>query len=150
MSIEQLLFLLLLVAMPLLERLIRAMRARRSDSSDDLSTGNGGALSHPRAPASVPAAGTTPPETRGAALPLPASPVPPALPKAVVPAALEHPRASERAPRVPDPKKRLPMTSRRTGQSERPSASPRLAPGDLRRAIVLMTILGPCRALEPE
>jgi hypothetical protein len=142
--------LLLLVAMPLLERLIRAMRARTNHSSgDDLSARDGRTASHPRVPASIPDTGTTPSEKRGAELPLPASPVPPPLPKALVPAAPEHLRASGRAPSLREPK-HVPTTSGRTRQSEGPLAPRRLAPGDLRRAVVLTTILGPCRALEPK
>ena len=144
MPLEQLLFLVLLAAIPLLERLIRAMRGGMSDSSGDgPSARNGGTGAHPRAPASIADAGTTPSTDRGADLPLPTSPVPLALPKAGVPAAPEILRASGRAPRVRDTR-RMPMTARRTGQPER------LAPGDLRRAIVLMTVLGPCRALAAE
>jgi hypothetical protein len=141
MSIEQLLFFLLLVAIPLLQRLIRAMRARTDASLGDRLPGpERETISGRRSPVSVPDVGTTagPP------------PLPPALPKAIPYAAPEHIRASEREPRlrVPTP---VPATSRRTGHSERPLALRRVvAAGDLRRAIILMAILGPCRALEPK
>jgi hypothetical protein len=151
MSIEQLLFLLLLVAIPLLERLVRAMRARTGGSPDDhLPVPDSGTVSRPRPPVSVPDAGTTASGRRGPELPLPASPLPPALPRGISHAAPEHLRASEREPRVRVPT-HVPATSRRTGQSERLLARRRvIAAEDLRRAIVLIAILGPCRALEPK
>jgi hypothetical protein len=151
MSIEQLLFFLLLVAIPLLERLVRAMRARTGGSSDDhLPVPDPGTVSRPRSPVSVPDAGTTASGKRGPELPLPASPLPPALPQAIPHVAPEHLRASGREPRVRVPT-HLPATSRRTGQPERPLARRGVvAAGDLRRAIVLIAILGPCRALEPK
>ena len=148
MSIEQLLFFLFLVAIPLLEWLVRAMRGRTSGSSaDDLRARNGGTVSDPRAPGSIPDTGRSASESRGAELPLPASPLPPAVPKANLPAPSEHLRESEREPRRRQ-RKHVPATSRGRDQSEEPLA--RLAPGDLRRAIVLAAILGPCRALEPK
>jgi hypothetical protein len=147
MSIENLLFFLLLLALPLIERLMRAMRARASGPpGDDLPARNGATVPRPRAPASIPQTGTAAAERRGPELPLPASPLPAALHTALQPAASEHLPASERAPRRE--RKPVPATSRRTGQSERPFEPRRIAPGDLRRAIVLMTVLGPCRALE--
>ncbi len=107
MSIEQLLFFLLLVAIPLLQRLIRAMRARTDASLGDRLPGpERETISGRRSPVSVPDVGTTagPP------------PLPPALPKAIPYAAPEHIRASEREPRlrVPTP---VPATSRRTARS---------------------------------
>jgi hypothetical protein len=134
----------------LLERLVRAMRARTGGSSDDhLPVPDPGTVSRPRSPVSGPDAGTRASGRRGPELPLPASPLPPALPQAI-PHAPEHLSASEREPRVRVPT-HVPATSRRTGQSERPLARRGvIAAGDLRRAIVLMAILGPCRALEPK
>ena len=127
MSAEQLLFLVLLVAIPLLERLIRAMRARTDGSRGQ----------------------------RRTELPLPASPLPPALPQAKRHAAAEQLRASERQPPVRGERKQVPATRQRTAHSARAmrrgtALRPVIAGGDLRRTIVLMAILGPCRALEPK
>jgi hypothetical protein len=149
MSIEQLLFFLLLVAIPLLERLIRAMQTRRAGSSGEQLPATDGTVSRSRGPVSIRETGATAWETRGAELPLAASPLPPALPKAIPHPVPEQLRASERAPRLREPK-HVPATSRRTGQSERPLAPRRIAAGDLRQAMVLIAVLGPCRALEPK
>ena len=156
MSVEQLLFFLLLIAIPLLERLIRARRARTGGSPGERGPATAqGTVSRPRLPLSVPDAGGTASDGRRTELPLPGSPLPPALPQAVRHAAPEQLRASEREPRMRRERKHGPAASLRTGHSERPlrpgTALRRvIAGGDLRRAIVLIAILGPCRALEPK
>ena len=156
MSIEQLLFFLLLVAIPLLERLIRAMRARTNDSSAERArTVAEPTVSRSRPPVSPHDASGTASEGRRTELPLPASPLPPTLPQAVRHVAPEHVRASEREPRVRREGKREPAASLRTRPSERPMRPGTglrhvIGVGDLRRAIVLIAILGPCRALEPK
>ena len=150
MSIEQLLFFLLLVAIPLLERLIRAMRARTGGTPAERTPAPAEAtVSRPRAPVSVPDAGATGSERRRTELPLPGSSLPPAVRRA----APEQLLASEPEPRMRREDKREAAASLRTGHSDRPPRSGTalrvIAGGDLRRAIVLVTILGPCRALEP-
>ena len=126
MSSEQVLFFLLLVALPLLERLIRALRARPAGSVD-------------RPPAPAPESVSRP------------SPLPPAPTQVISHGAPEQLRVLERKPR-PQAAKHPPVTSLQTGQrAERPTALRRvIAGGDLRTAIVVMAVLGPCRALEPE
>ena len=148
MSIEQLLFFLLVVAIPLLEWLIRAMRTRTTGSSRDRRPApDGETVSRSRAPVSSPAPGTTARDGRGPELPLPASPLPRALPKSIPDPAPEHLRPTERAPRLREPR-HVASTNRRTGESEQPLAFRPMSAGDLRQAMVLIAILGPCRALE--
>ena len=150
MSIEQLLFFLLLVAFPLLARLIRAMRARTGDSPGDRDPAlAGGTVSRPPPPVSVPDAGATASERLRTEPPPPVAPLPPPLPQAIRHVAPGQLRASEREPRVRRERKLGPATSLRLGRLERPIALKRvIAGGDLRRAIVLIAVLGPCRALE--
>ncbi len=130
MTIEQLLLLLILVAVPLLERLLRVVRERTSDSAREAA-----------AAAAVPA--VSPP------------PVPPPAPGVL--------RTAQRPllaalpvlpPRPPDgaPGARLQpaLTGRRTPLARRRAAARDVTRGgDLRRAMTLMVILGPCRAIEP-
>ena len=151
MSIEQLLLFLLFLAIPLLERLIRAMRAQTGGSPAERTPAPAEAtVSRPRAPASVTGAGRTESEERVTELPLPGASVPPALPQAVRRAALEQLPASAREPRMRRDGKHGPATTLRARHSDRRPAVRRvIAGGDLRRAIVLIAILGPCRALEP-
>ncbi|MCA1584514.1 MAG: hypothetical protein LC791_06980 [Acidobacteria bacterium] len=151
MSIEQLLFFLLLVAIPLLERLIRALRARTAGLPGERTPAPAEAtVLRPRSPVSVPDAGGAASEGRGTEL-LSASPLPLALPQAVAHATPEQLHASEREPGVRRERKHGPPTSLRAGHSDRPIALRRVIAGaDLRRAIVLIAILAPCRALEPK
>ena len=126
MSIEQLLFFLLLIALPLLERLIRAMRMRANDSSAErAATVAGPAVSGSRPTGSPDDASGTAADGRQTELTLPALR-----------------REGNRGPIA-----RL----RAGGRSDSRSAlSPVIVDGDLRRAIVMIAILGPCRALEPK
>jgi hypothetical protein len=152
MSSEQLLFLLLLVAIPLLERLIRALRARTGGLPGERTAASAEAtVLRPRSPVSVPGAGAAASEGRGTELLLPTLPLPPALPQAVAGATPVQLHASERETRVRPDRKHAPAKSLRAGHSDRPIALRRVVAGaDLRRAIVLIAILGPCRALEPK
>lgn len=156
MSIEQLLFLLLLLAIPLLERLIRAMRARMNDApAERARTVAEPTVSRSRPPRSPHDASGTAVEGRRTELSPPASPLPAALPQAVRDAAAERVRASQREPGVRRESKHATAASLRTGHSARPmrrgtSLRRVIAGGDLRRAIVLIAVLGPCRALEPK
>lgn len=152
MSIEQILFFVLLVAIPLLERLIRAMRARAGGSTDERTHAPAGpTISRPRSSVSVPEVGATPSDVRAAELPMPASPLPPPLPGEAPHAASEQVRASARETRVRQERKLGSATSLRVGRGKRPPALQRVIAGaDLRRAIVLIAVLGPCRALEPK
>jgi hypothetical protein len=151
MSIEQLLFLLILVALPLLERLIRAMRTRPHDSSAERAgTLDEPAVSASRAPSPPSDARGGAPNGRHTELTLPASPLPPALPQAVRHTVSEQLRPTEGALHVRRDGKHPPTTRLRTGvRSDSPVAPRRVvADADLRRAIVLIAILGPCRGLE--
>ena len=156
MSVEQLLFLLVLIAFPLLERLIRAMRARTGGSpakrGPDVARGT---VSRPRPALSVPEAGGTASQGRRTELPLPGSPLPPAPPQDIRHATPEQLRLSEREPPARRQRKHGPTASLRPGPSERPirpdmSRRRVIASEDLRRAIVLTAILGPCRAVQPK
>ena len=152
MSIEQLLFFALILALPLLERLIRAMRARAGDSTAERTHAPAEpTISRPGSSVSVPEVGATPPEERAAELPMRASsPLPPALPREAPHAASEQVRASARETRVRQDRTLGSATSLRVGPGERPLALQRVISGaDLRRAIALIAVLGPCRALEP-
>ena len=154
MSIEQLLFFLLLVAIPLLERLTRAMRARTNDApAERARTVAEPTVSRSRPLRSPHDASGTASEGRRTELSLPASSLPPALPQAVRDAAPEQVGASQ--PRVRRERKHGTAASLRTGHSARPmrrgtSLRRVIAGGDLRRAIVLIAVLGPCRALVPK
>ena len=132
MSIDQLLFLLILIALPLLERMIRAMRTRTNDSSTD-------------------ASGTAA-DGRQTELTLPASAGPPALPPAVRHTGPEPLRPTEGDLHVRREGNRGPVSRLRTGgrSDSRRALAPAIGDGDLRRAIVMMAILGPCRAFEPQ
>lgn len=142
MSVEQLLF-LLLVGLPLLERLIRVMRTGGS-SGDRPPVPARETASGARPPMPPPDAGATPAPSSGAELPLPAPPLP-EIPDAVA----EQSRAFERQRRVRREPRPLPAAGWRAAP-KRPLAFRRvIADDDLRRAVVLMAVLGPCRALEP-
>jgi hypothetical protein len=160
MSIEQLLLFLLLIALPLLERLVSAMRARRERSrAERLPAPALPPVLQPPAPVFGSGRGARVPETLETDLPLPGLPLPPTVPPA--------PRPSGRAPTGPggapvplpastrDPRRRRERQERpapgvRARRADGPPALQRsIARSDLRRAIVLIAILGPCRALEP-
>lgn len=150
MSIEQLLFFLLILAIPLLERLIQTMRSRTGNPpGDQHSAPDPGTDPVPQPEIPVPNTDTSAARMGEPEMPLPVSPVPPALPQAIPHAVRQPLRGSEREPRerLATP---VPATSRRTGHSE-PSLVRRhvIVAGDLRRAVMLMAILGPCRALDP-
>lgn len=120
MSIEQLLLFLLFVAIPLIEWLIRTMRARTGGSPGN-QVPPPDRGTVPRSRASVPDVGTS-----------------------------EHVQASKREPHLPMPQRAAPMSGR-PRDSLRPLARRRaVLPGDLRRAIVSIAVLGPCRALNPK
>jgi hypothetical protein len=153
MSVEQLLFFLLLVALPLLERLIRSLRVRT-----DQSQGAGGpavpdgSVSRPPPIMPVPDVGGTAAEEPWTESPAAATPLPRPVRHTVRPTAPE-PRGFEHAPRVRRDRPHRPAASRR-GDSAAPMrpvvARPHLVlHGDIRRAIVLMAVMGPCRALTP-
>ena len=151
MSIEQLLFLLLLIALPLLERLIRAMRTPTNDSSGKRAgTIAESAVSSSRQPGSPDVASGTAADGRQTEPTLPALPLPPAVPQAVRHAVPEQLLPTERALR-----RELnggPITRRRAGgrSDSRRGPAPIIVDDDLRRAIVLIAVIGPCRALEPK
>ena len=152
MSIEQLLFFVLLIAIPLLERLIRAMRRRTSGSTGERTHAPAEpTISRPGSSVSGPEVGATPSERRAAEPPMLASPLPSALPPEAPHAASEQVGAPARETRVREGRKLGSATSLQVGHGERPRALQRLIAGaDLRRAIILIAALGPCRALEPK
>jgi hypothetical protein len=130
MSIETLVLVVFLVVLPLLERLVRALRERTAQGQD--------------APlASLP---HSEPAPAAASLPatVPQQPAPRHLPA-------ERVSASERvrASRVIQQAAVAPVHAR---PATRPRRHPLLLSNraELRRAVVLMTILGPCKAVEGE
>ncbi len=152
MSIEQLLFLLFLLAFPLLERLTRALRSPRSGSAVTRqplpapaeATGSRGGSA-----VSVADATTTEAERREVGQPDqgPVAPalLPPPIPR-VVTARL---RASERERPARRSNQRQPVAALAARHTRRPLLDRRpIDARDLSRAIVLIAVLGPCRALE--
>jgi len=128
MSFEQLALLLMLVALPLLDRLIRAIRERAAESTGAGAPTAAEATVSP-APPPLPARdprGTAPAPVL-VALPLPERPLSTLPPRPVAPPAARRATAAQRRPALRDPR-RL----------------------DLRVAIRSMAILGPCRAIEPK
>ena len=153
MSIEQLLFLLLLIALPLFERLIRAMRTRTNDSSGERAgTIAESAVSGSRPPGSPQDASGTAADGRQTELTLPASPLPPDLPRAVRHTVREPLRPLEGALHVRREGNRGLIARLRAGGrlESRRALAPVIVSDDLRRAIVFIAVLGPCRALEPK
>jgi hypothetical protein len=145
MSIEALLVLALVVGLPLLERYLDRMRSRNSDHGE------------PTAPLPVPA---RKPAARRA--PQPAVPQP-AAPQSADPQM--RPRPSPQRPRVsPRPAATAkaappanvvaatavapPAKARTPARHAVPLRVPRIDGGDLRRAVVLAAVLGPCAALD--
>ena len=128
MSFEQLLLLLILVAVPLLERLLRVVRERAGESMrDGAPTATGSAGAPPRPPRPAPDAGRTAPPPLLMARPLPALPARPAA-----------------GPQSAPPAARRALLVRRRAAVRQP-----LPGGDLRRAMMLLAILEPCRAISP-
>lgn len=150
MSIEQLLFFVLLLALPLLERLIRTIRMRTKDSSAERTpTVAEPAVSVSPAPRSPDDEIGTAADGRQTELPLPASPLPPQA----VPHTMPEPlRPTEGALHVRREGKRGAAARLRAGgrSDSRRALAPVIVDGDLRRAIVMIAILEPCRALEPK
>ena len=127
MSVESILLLAFLIVIPLLERLVRALRAR-AQRAEELAP--------------------KPPQTPPPVIPLPAVTPPPLTER--------HP-AAERlssADHVRARKIRQDPATRPMRDGSLPSRGRRVIPlakpADLRRAIMLMAILGPCKALEGE
>ena len=155
MAPEQLLFLLVLLALPLLERLIRAVRERATrPPTERASTSAAERAAPPPQPPLPPRETTTGSEGPRSQLPLPSS-TPPVLPQTVRhrDAGPQRPFAGERA-RVRSARPLGAVTPARARDSAQPMrrstrAGAIVAGGDLRHAIVLMAIFGPCRALQP-
>ena len=162
MSIESLLIVALLL-FPLLGRLIRYAREGAAGAAGTPAAPVGasgqGAPALPRLP--TPDAATTTIAERaaeragatGLAVP-PAAPPPVVAPPALPPRhrAAARLTAGERvlAGRTMQAEQAARELGRAVSSGPRHAVLPRRAPADLRRAVVLMTILGPCQALENE
>ena len=109
MSVEQLLFLVLFVLLPLLNMLRKALRNRR-----------------------------------------PAPPVPEAGRVEPMPVRRPPPMVLHPVPELVRPPARATTAERRPVQAAEQRRRTAFSPSDIRRGIVIMTLLGPCRALEPE
>ena len=152
MSFESILLVLFLV-FPLLERLIRFLRARAGQRSAE----PGPVSQERRAPARRPTA----PEARADRDEVPAdavrrATVPPSVPAPVLlpprHPAVERLRAADRvaAGRTAPASEAAPVLVRRASSAARRELLLHGGKADLRRAVVLTTILGPCKALESE
>jgi hypothetical protein len=153
MTLEQLLVLAFLIGIPLIDALIRALRAGTSGSPSDTgrnSRSEQQSLPRRAAPPVPVAQGSSPP------------PLPPELPSAALPPLSHVPAAAGDAPEHPGspehgsagvrPPRRHQRLAPRDEQSRRSTLARQrpLPSADLRRAVVLMTILGPCRALDKQ
>ena len=130
MTIEQLLIFALLLGFPLIQRLVRALQRGRAGTGDAIQ----------RRP--QPAAARVPPIPHAPPQAAPAAPDPVPPPPAVQPAAPPPPHGRPVTARA--------VHARRPEPSRAPSRRRTIARTDLRRAVILMTILGPCRALQNE
>jgi hypothetical protein len=152
MSVEQLLLVVFLVVLPLVQWLIGAMRARSGGPSGDRdAVPTRRTVSRP--PPRAPDAGGAGPQKRPTEVRVPAAP-----PRAAVPHAVRHApephSAPQRESRVRRDRQHRPPANPRHGDPERPTraATPMrggIGGGDLRRAIMMIAVLGPCRAVEP-
>ncbi len=159
MTIDQLLLIAFLLAVPLLERLMRALRERDRRSQGDQPRGQVPEWLPPptRRPFPGPVRVEEPEDDDEEEVfrpgPIaPPIPAPQRLPPR--PATPERPLSRERARPRRDSRARpaTPLPAGRPSPRVRRDATVLrgLRPSGLRRAIVLMTILGPCRALPPE
>lgn len=146
MSIEQLLFLGLMLLLPAIQRLVEALRARQA--AIELPPPG----TAPPVPARVPPP-ATPPLVLPASIPvpLPARADPPAVPisqqrRDQAQAAARNVRAAARPDRTQARRRDVPARTRDTLRVRERLGTP----DGLRQAFALMTILGPCRALEPD
>lgn len=133
MSLEALLLLVFLLLLPLIERLVRAARQRQEGTR-----ARSEARTIPTSSAAVRV-----PQSKGAhshhapaGLPLPA----------YVPEMASIEEAPVRSLSQDASRSTVPMSDRRRGR-RRPQGAVLGGPPDLRRAVVLMTVLEPCRAL---
>jgi hypothetical protein len=143
MPIEQLFFLLLLVVVPLLDWIIRSIRLRTGSppEREPLVTGTASPPARPGLPESVAAPKGHPREAPLRRAPRPAAVAAPARDRSARPDLRPKPPVADgRAPIGAPPSRRHVGT---------PLRAP-VAKEDLRRAIGLMTILAPCRAIEPK
>lgn len=123
MSVETLVLVALFIILPLIERLLRSRRQPEHDAAD---------VPRPRPRPSVP--------------PLPPQPPPPMDARAPRTADVPRVAASPAERRLPNPGL-PPPGARRTGR--RRLVEDLRHPLTLRRAVLLMTILGPCRSVAP-
>ena len=151
MSLEQLLFLILLVAIPLLERVFRLMRARTLGTPLERAPGLAEtSVSRPNAPARVADTGAMAPERPGPEPPPAGPPLLPGLPPVLQRTARTPLPSFQRSPDLRRARTEVKTPSVGARHPDRsPAAQRSIARADMRRAIVLVAILGPCRALGP-
>jgi hypothetical protein len=149
MSVESILLIVLLIVLPLLERLIGILRQRsRGRVTHERRDGTSSARSLPaerRSPASAGGSASNPKQASDRSRPMSARP---RLPQDARGERLT-PRAPPAASREATPRTATIIVGR-TASSSRPAFTRWSLDGvaDLRHGIVLMTILGPCRALQ--
>ena len=129
MTLETLLFLAFFLALPLLDRLVRALRARLIAAVEQATPAD-----RPGPPPLAPAERQSLPAVE-----------PPPIPIAV-PAPRHPAQASRGRLNRPAEPESIEQPTRRATRGARSRWNSRI--GDRRRAVVLMTILGPCRALD--
>jgi hypothetical protein len=133
MSVEALVLITLFVVLPLIQRLREAMRERNRRAPEPV----GGQGQVPESPPPRVRTRRPPPESTG-----------PPLQDETPHAASGAMPAVGRRPDARRPVKRALTPARERGRRRRPTADLRTR-RDLRRAIVLTTVLGPCRATRP-
>jgi hypothetical protein len=157
MSFETLLLIVFFLVMPLLERLMKALRERQASSAETTEVPpfeDGPRRPLPRRPGVRPSASAAPPAALDRPAPRqPAALAPPPEGRSLEAAAL----ARREAPTTPEGTAVVRASAARAAARRRPAARlegrPRLnlrRPGSLRAAVIAQTVLGPCRALQPD
>jgi hypothetical protein len=157
MSFETLLLIVFFLVMPLLERLMKALRERQASSAkttDAPPFEDGSRRPLPRRPGVRPSAPGAPRAAPDRAAPRPPAAVaPPPEGRSLEAAAL----ARREATTTPEGTFVVRDLGARAAERRRPTARlkrrPRLnlrRPGSLRAAVIAQTVLGPCRALQPD
>jgi hypothetical protein len=142
MSLEQLIFIALFILVPLVRAIAERRQKRRQEEAAEALSQTTGSSEIPDYPSYEPPAWPVP------AYPVPTFPTPPQLPT-LPPAARVVPTPSVRPP-APEPPPRLladPTRLRRTAHARTRGLVPQ-SRAELRRALLLVEILGPPRALE--